>query len=467
MNQKRTWSAVVLATDIETGTDGLAFSSKKAAGLSVLTRIIKSMAFEGASELFLVTHPGNHELSEEARRAWPKDEGFHILEQTEKLKDTDILSSLASNETTEMVVVYADLSFSKNLLQALLGDRKDHLEAYVAVKPTNRIQASMKHPYPATKQQYAGISWMKAEFARTLPASHHLDDVFDSLREDQRIGFRQLENSHAMRVRNSRDLTSAGRLQIQALRRNTDGLVSQYLNRPISLRLCRYIFLPLDLKPNHITILAALIGWVGIALVVGWHGYVGVLLGSFLFHVSSILDGCDGEIARLKFQFSRFGEWLDNVLDEINNTLFIAGIGIGAYLQGADVFLVWAATFYILAIATCNSAVFYQLATWRGKTGNVEKFRWFFEKETQESPKNPTAYPERRTISDWLRDLPRRDFYIFLFFLLALVDHILLGFWLAVGLSVVLFILGILQWVYQLRPCPYKTHNLSKNHPGA
>jgi hypothetical protein len=238
---------------------------------------------------------------------------------------------------------------------------------------------------------------------------------------------------------------------MKSLRRAGDGIVSRWLNRPVSLFLTRHLFLHLPLTPNHITLLAGAIGWAGIVIMFLWPGYWWVLLGALLFHISSILDGCDGEVARLRFRSSRFGEWFDNVLDEFNNAAFIAGIGVGAWRAGGPDILPWAAGFYFLAITVCDAATFHQLIRFRGGTGNFEKFKWFFESEDEGPLPNPTAFPPKRPLSGWLKELPRRDFYIFLLLILAACDVLLAGFWLAVGAGSVLFVLGILQWIHQLR----------------
>ncbi|MBW2005204.1 MAG: CDP-alcohol phosphatidyltransferase family protein, partial [Deltaproteobacteria bacterium] len=44
-------------------------------------------------------------------------------------------------------------------------------------------------------------------------------------------------------------------------------------------------------------------------------GYSNLVIGTLLAHLSSVIDGCDGEIARLKFQVTEFGGWFDAVLD--------------------------------------------------------------------------------------------------------------------------------------------------------
>jgi phosphatidylglycerophosphate synthase len=46
--------------------------------------------------------------------------------------------------------------------------------------------------------------------------------------------------------------------------------------------------------------------------------------------LNSILDGCDGELARVRHQGSRLGEWLDTIGDDASNVLFWAGLGLGA-----------------------------------------------------------------------------------------------------------------------------------------
>ena len=49
-------------------------------------------------------------------------------------------------------------------------------------------------------------------------------------------------------------------------------------------------------------------------------------LGGLLAQVASIIDGRDGEIARLKFQSSDYGGWLDAVLDRYADALLLFGM---------------------------------------------------------------------------------------------------------------------------------------------
>lgn len=55
-----------------------------------------------------------------------------------------------------------------------------------------------------------------------------------------------------------------------------------------------------------------------------------------LAQISSIIDGCDGEVARLKLQESSFGAWFDAVLDRLADGLLISGISFGLLKSGVE-----------------------------------------------------------------------------------------------------------------------------------
>jgi phosphatidylglycerophosphate synthase len=63
----------------------------------------------------------------------------------------------------------------------------------------------------------------------------------------------------------------------------------------------------------------------------GVGGYAAGVIGALLFQLSTILDCCDGEVARLKFMESAFGEQLDVVLDNVVHIALYAGIAWASY----------------------------------------------------------------------------------------------------------------------------------------
>ena len=57
---------------------------------------------------------------------------------------------------------------------------------------------------------------------------------------------------------------------------------------------------------------------------------------------SSILDGCDGEIARLKLIKSEFGAWYDRILDRYSDLFILTGLTFHIYFihETLTVFLI-------------------------------------------------------------------------------------------------------------------------------
>ncbi len=74
----------------------------------------------------------------------------------------------------------------------------------------------------------------------------------------------------------------------------------------------------------------------------GWNLWLQGALGGFLMQLCSIYDGCDGEIARVKFQYYHLGDWLDTIFDDITNCLFFAGVAAWSF------YFYWPRSFYFI-----------------------------------------------------------------------------------------------------------------------
>jgi 1L-myo-inositol 1-phosphate cytidylyltransferase / CDP-L-myo-inositol myo-inositolphosphotransferase len=106
-----------------------------------------------------------------------------------------------------------------------------------------------------------------------------------------------------------------------------DGLVSRFLNRPISRRITS-VLLKFPIHPNAWTISIFILPLIGsVSLMRG--DYVSVVIGAAIFQLFSILDGCDGEIARAKHLESKFGERLDYFCDFAASLLYVLTLGMG------------------------------------------------------------------------------------------------------------------------------------------
>ncbi len=106
--------------------------------------------------------------------------------------------------------------------------------------------------------------------------------------------------------------------------KSNDGPVSRYLNRPISIRVSRYLA-QYDVTPNQISLFSFLCSMIAAGLF-ALGGYLALLLGGVLAQFASVIDGCDGEVARLKYQSSDFGGWFDAVLDRYADAFLLFGL---------------------------------------------------------------------------------------------------------------------------------------------
>jgi len=106
--------------------------------------------------------------------------------------------------------------------------------------------------------------------------------------------------------------------------KSSDGPVAKYINRPLSTKITR-LLLKTEVLPNHISLICFITAIIG-ATFFSLGGYINLLVGAILAQISSIVDGCDGEIARLKFLKSEFGGWFDAVLDRYADALLLFGL---------------------------------------------------------------------------------------------------------------------------------------------
>lgn len=118
--------------------------------------------------------------------------------------------------------------------------------------------------------------------------------------------------------------------------KDTDLKVAQWNRRislPISVALMRT-----PLTANQLSIVLVAVGFYAAWLFSIGRYWPGVL-AAFLSLAASILDGCDGEIARLKYQESALGCWIETVGDYSYYVAIFVGLTVGAVRQtGADVF---------------------------------------------------------------------------------------------------------------------------------
>jgi phosphatidylglycerophosphate synthase len=163
-------------------------------------------------------------------------------------------------------------------------------------------------------------------------------------------------------VRSASDLPRAESWLLSRLVKDTDGFMSRHFDRKISLALSRRLART-AVTPNEMTFVSVAIGLAGSPFFLSSRPALQTV-GALLFVLHSIVDGCDGELARLKYAESRWGGLLDFWGDNLVHCAVFAAVAIGWSLPQREP---WPLLFGAAAIlGTVASAGFAYHETMRG-----------------------------------------------------------------------------------------------------
>jgi CDP-L-myo-inositol myo-inositolphosphotransferase len=119
-------------------------------------------------------------------------------------------------------------------------------------------------------------------------------------------------------------------LVARAAAKPLDGIVSRRLNRPLSRRITQ-LLLGLGVSPTAATVGAFLLALAAAGVVaLGSVSAAALVAGGVLVQLASIVDGCDGELARATLRTSRFGGLLDALLDRIADAALLVALAVAA-----------------------------------------------------------------------------------------------------------------------------------------
>lgn len=121
-------------------------------------------------------------------------------------------------------------------------------------------------------------------------------------------------------------LQAAEQQLLGSLTKRSDGIVSRWINRPISRRITRFL-VDLPVSPDLITIISFLTAIAsGVLFALGK-----LVVAGLLAQFASVIDGVDGEIARLKYRESRLGAFVDSLLDRYADVAIVLGMSAWAF----------------------------------------------------------------------------------------------------------------------------------------
>lgn len=236
--------------------------------------------------------------------------------------------------------LFAELESSSNpdRLLVIEGNRTYHPKLFRQVDEWTSEERALAL---VTSDQAVGIYVIPSRLVQSL-SDNKVENLADlrawSLASDL-VHLAPVEEGLWQCVRTSDDCRSAERKLNRWLVKATDGFYAQ-LNRRISIPISRQL-IKWPITPNMVSLFTLAVGFAsGVLFAVG--GYWHTLAGAILSLSASILDGCDGEVARLKLMESDFGCWLETVCDYLYYLFLFVGITVGLErTSGSRSYFLW------------------------------------------------------------------------------------------------------------------------------
>ncbi len=242
-------------------------------------------------------------------------------------------------------------------------------------------------------------------------------------------------------ARDRRELRRAERRLVWSLRKRADGLAATLINRHLSLPMS-WLLSRTPVGPNHVTIFCFALAVAG-GFVIARGGWSAGVVGMLLVELGSIFDGVDGELARLRYQFSRLGQWLDTLADDFGNVAYVSGICLSLRAAG----VAWATPLAIAALScfAITQGTQYFLISVVYKSGDLAAIPWAFQSADFLGAR-PTGLVAR--LKATVPKMGKRDFAVTVFLALAVAGRLD---WILVGFSVGAVTFFLVFWIQFLR----------------
>jgi phosphatidylglycerophosphate synthase len=304
--------------------------SEVLAGLGLALRAALGLGQLGARRIVLIVTPRDAGLA----RSWREDVRVGAeVQELEVAEGQAPWRSLTSHVDRRFVLCRYDWVLDPAILRELLGRPLPKLVGALARKGTRPVGALVGEP--------------------ELLSRVHGEDLH-GLASRKDIGVWDVGDRWAYAIDEPEGRRRALKALFDACRKPVDGVVSRHLNRHVSLFISR-LLVNTPVTPNMMTVATFAVSVVAAGFALDG-GYGTTLIAAALMQLNSILDGCDGELARVRFQGSKLGQWLDTIGDDASNVIFWVALAVGASkLPGIGSWLALAG--WIAAVANAIAAL--------------------------------------------------------------------------------------------------------------
>ena len=302
--------------------------------LPVLLRAILGAQKAGASRIVVVM--------ESAARARVKDE----LRSTRRLPGNVEWREPAGDD---MAPVLRDIGVCEERIVLMAADRTYHPSLHRRAAEWEKSEALALTTDGRAVGIYAFTTPQAISLLKECPMrTQTIEDLHEWLARAEGVVCEPVPSDQWQQVSSAEDRIVAEQKLDRWLVKPTDGVFAR-MNRKVSIPISRQL-IKFPITPNMVSLFTLGVSFLaGAFFALGGRG--NMLLGAILSVFASILDGCDGEVARLKLQESAFGCWLETVCDYLYYIFIFAGMMIGLLGRG-PVYMVWGTMLFFGAVAS-------------------------------------------------------------------------------------------------------------------
>jgi phosphatidylglycerophosphate synthase len=390
-----------------------------------------------------------------------------IVVVIDRVKGLPVRQELLKTGRVPNHVEWCGVSSGEDSLPSLIGQLASEIDGHLVLIAGDRVYHPSLHKRVAewdgtgdaltlmTDCETVGICSLSREassdLARRYPTvAGSTEDILSDLSMAHYMESEEVTEEKWQRVGNEQQRGLAERKLDGWLFKPTDGIFAR-TNRRISIPISRRI-IPFPITPNMVSLFTLGVSFAaGVFLALG--GYWNMLTGAVLSWFSSVLDGCDGEVARLKLQESSFGCWLETICDNLYYLFIFSGLTIGLVRNsGNRSYLVWGG---LLLLGVIASALMTGLQRHQLTSKRPERYLLEWHKRADSRSSNPLLYLGRHT-----EFIIRRCFlpYVVLFFALFGVMN-----WFLIGATVGANIVWIVALYSYLTFTPSRTTALQSS----
>ena len=326
-------------------------------GVPLIERVIRSALEGGADEFYVITGYEGEQVSyflqQLAKRLnvvvtliqnddWRKENGFSVLKARDVLKEPFLL--LMADHLFDPAIIRSLQEQTLNEGEVLLAvDTDDKNNPLIDMEDVTKVYIQDGHILNIGKTIDdfngfdTGIFLCTPAIFEALERAYKIDNkttlsaairVLADNKQAKSVPTQKFwidvddENAHQ----------KAEKKLLDSLRgKSNDGPVSYWLNRPISTRLSKFL-VSFNITPNQISFFSFVLSIIAAGLF-ALGNYWFLALGGIIAQFASIIDGCDGEVARLKYLFSDYGGWFDAVMDRYADAFLLFGLTWYVYSQ--------------------------------------------------------------------------------------------------------------------------------------